>query len=140
VHRLPREVLRKRDRHRTSTKFRLGVVRRVHELFKRPSCVKSLRTHFENMFTQMSRCTSSHCYLCIISSVLSTSLLSNAIKMLPTFRDIQTLRICKRLSSFYACAYRTPKKRNIESCLFHRAVPFAWRMFYNSMTNIALLN
>jgi hypothetical protein len=24
------------DRHRTSTKFRLGVIRRVHELFKRP--------------------------------------------------------------------------------------------------------
>jgi hypothetical protein len=33
VHRLPREVLR----HHTSTKFRLGVIRRVHELFKRPS-------------------------------------------------------------------------------------------------------
>jgi hypothetical protein len=31
-----REVLWKRDRHRTSTKFRLGVIRRVHELFKRP--------------------------------------------------------------------------------------------------------
>jgi hypothetical protein len=27
VHRLPREELRKRDRHRTSTKFRLGVIR-----------------------------------------------------------------------------------------------------------------
>jgi hypothetical protein len=37
VHRLLREVLRKRDRHRTSTKFRLGVIRRVHEIFKRPS-------------------------------------------------------------------------------------------------------
>jgi hypothetical protein len=32
-----REVLRKRDRHRTSTKFRLGVIRWVHELCKRPS-------------------------------------------------------------------------------------------------------
>jgi hypothetical protein len=32
-------VLRKRDRHRTSTKFRLGVIRWVHELFKRPSSV-----------------------------------------------------------------------------------------------------
>jgi len=30
VRRLPREVLRKRDRHRTSTKFRLGVIRWVH--------------------------------------------------------------------------------------------------------------
>jgi hypothetical protein len=39
VHRLPREVLRKRDRHRTSTKFRLGVKRWVHDLFKRPSCI-----------------------------------------------------------------------------------------------------
>jgi hypothetical protein len=27
VHRLPREILRKRDRHRTSTKFQLGVIR-----------------------------------------------------------------------------------------------------------------
>jgi hypothetical protein len=27
VHRVPREVLRKRDRYRTSTKFRLGVIR-----------------------------------------------------------------------------------------------------------------
>jgi hypothetical protein len=27
VHRLPREVLRKRDRHRTSTEFRLGLIR-----------------------------------------------------------------------------------------------------------------
>jgi hypothetical protein len=27
VYRLPREVLRKRDRHRTSTKFRLRVIR-----------------------------------------------------------------------------------------------------------------
>jgi hypothetical protein len=32
-----RQVLRKRDRHRTSTKFRLGVIMWVHELFKRPS-------------------------------------------------------------------------------------------------------
>jgi hypothetical protein len=39
VHRLPREILRKRDRHRTSTKFRLGVIRWVHELFKRHSYV-----------------------------------------------------------------------------------------------------
>jgi hypothetical protein len=39
VHRLPREVLRKRDRHRTSTKFRLGVIRWAHKLFKRPSYV-----------------------------------------------------------------------------------------------------
>jgi hypothetical protein len=37
VHRLPREVLRKSDRHRTCTKFRLGVIRWVHELCKRPS-------------------------------------------------------------------------------------------------------
>jgi hypothetical protein len=34
---LPREVLRKRDRHRTSTEFRLGVIRRVHKLRKWPS-------------------------------------------------------------------------------------------------------
>jgi hypothetical protein len=31
------EVLRKRDRHRTFTKFQLGVIRWVHELFKMPS-------------------------------------------------------------------------------------------------------
>jgi hypothetical protein len=37
VHRLPKEVLRKRDRRRTSTKFRLGVIKWVHELFKWPS-------------------------------------------------------------------------------------------------------
>jgi hypothetical protein len=29
VHRLPRVVLRKRDRHRTSTKFRIGVINKV---------------------------------------------------------------------------------------------------------------
>jgi hypothetical protein len=40
VLRLPREVLRRRDRHRTSTKFRLGVIRWVHELCKRPSYLK----------------------------------------------------------------------------------------------------
>jgi hypothetical protein len=39
THSLPREVLRKRDRHRTSTKFRLGVIRWVHEICKRPSCI-----------------------------------------------------------------------------------------------------
>jgi hypothetical protein len=37
MHHLPREVLGKRDRHRTSTKFRLGIIRWVHELFKRLS-------------------------------------------------------------------------------------------------------
>jgi len=36
-HRLPRDVLPKGDRHRTSTKFRLEVKKRIHELFKRPS-------------------------------------------------------------------------------------------------------
>jgi hypothetical protein len=35
VHRLPKEVLGKRD-HLTSTKFRIGVIRRVHELSKGP--------------------------------------------------------------------------------------------------------
>jgi hypothetical protein len=29
---------KKRDRHRTSTKFRLGVIRWFHRLYKRPSC------------------------------------------------------------------------------------------------------
>jgi hypothetical protein len=37
VRRVPKEVLRKRDRHRTSTKFRVGVIRWVHELCTRPS-------------------------------------------------------------------------------------------------------
>jgi hypothetical protein len=37
VHRLPRGALRKRDRHRTSTKFRLGIITWVHELSKQPS-------------------------------------------------------------------------------------------------------
>jgi hypothetical protein len=37
VHRLQREELRKKDRHRPSTKFRLGVRKWVQELFKRPS-------------------------------------------------------------------------------------------------------
>jgi hypothetical protein len=31
VHRFPRDVLLKRDRHNTSTKFRFGVIRWVHE-------------------------------------------------------------------------------------------------------------
>jgi hypothetical protein len=35
VHLLPREVLRKRDRHHTSTKFQLRVIRWVYELCKR---------------------------------------------------------------------------------------------------------
>jgi hypothetical protein len=34
---LPREVLRKRDRHRTSLEFRLGVTRWIPELRKWPS-------------------------------------------------------------------------------------------------------
>jgi hypothetical protein len=52
VHHLPREVLRKRDRHRTSTKFRLRVIRRVHELFKRPSYkfVEFIRHFLEQNF------------------------------------------------------------------------------------------
>jgi hypothetical protein len=33
----------KRDRHRTSTKFRLGVIRWFHELFKQPSYLKYVR-------------------------------------------------------------------------------------------------
>jgi hypothetical protein len=37
VHRLPREVLPKRDRHHTSTKFRLGLIKWVYELCKRSS-------------------------------------------------------------------------------------------------------
>jgi hypothetical protein len=37
LHILPREILRKRDRHRTSKKFRLGLIRLVHELGTRPS-------------------------------------------------------------------------------------------------------
>jgi hypothetical protein len=36
VHRSLREILRKRDRHRTSTKFRLGVIRWVHEICNGP--------------------------------------------------------------------------------------------------------
>jgi hypothetical protein len=40
----PREVIRKGDRHRTSTKFRLGVIRLVYEIFKRPSYNLLLRT------------------------------------------------------------------------------------------------
>jgi hypothetical protein len=36
---MPRKVLQKRDRHRTSTKFSLGVIRWVHKLFKRPSYI-----------------------------------------------------------------------------------------------------
>jgi hypothetical protein len=39
VHLLPRQVLRKRDRHQTSTKFRFGVIRWVYELCKRSSYV-----------------------------------------------------------------------------------------------------
>jgi hypothetical protein len=35
LYRLPREVLRKKkDRHRTSTMFRLGIIKLVHEIFK----------------------------------------------------------------------------------------------------------
>jgi hypothetical protein len=39
---LLRGVLRKIDRHRASTKFRLGVIRWVHELCKRPSYKKKV--------------------------------------------------------------------------------------------------
>jgi hypothetical protein len=35
----PKEVLRKRDRHRSSIKFRLGLIMWVRELCKRPSCI-----------------------------------------------------------------------------------------------------
>jgi hypothetical protein len=44
VHRLRREVLRKRDRHRTSTNFRLGIIRWVYELCKRPSYIVRFNT------------------------------------------------------------------------------------------------
>jgi hypothetical protein len=55
VHRLPREVLRKRDRHHISTKFRFRVIRRVHELCKRPP------TNLENYsYTKLSRLTKFH--------------------------------------------------------------------------------
>jgi hypothetical protein len=37
----------KRDRHRTSTKFRLGVIRRVHELCKRPPYILHLESEQE---------------------------------------------------------------------------------------------
>jgi hypothetical protein len=36
---LARDVLRKRDRHRTSTKFRLGVISWIHQICERPSCI-----------------------------------------------------------------------------------------------------
>jgi hypothetical protein len=42
VNRLPTEVLRKRDRHRTSTRFRFGIIMRVHELYKRPSYLRNI--------------------------------------------------------------------------------------------------
>jgi hypothetical protein len=42
VPRLPREVLRKIDRHHTFTKFRLRVISWVHELCKRPSSFEIL--------------------------------------------------------------------------------------------------
>jgi hypothetical protein len=47
VHHLSREVLRKRDRHRTSTKFRLGVINWVHELCKRPSYKRPLQNKID---------------------------------------------------------------------------------------------
>jgi hypothetical protein len=40
MRRLLREVLRKRDRHRTCTKFRLGVITWVYELFKRSTLLR----------------------------------------------------------------------------------------------------
>jgi hypothetical protein len=53
VHRLPREVLRKRDRHRTSTKLRLGIIRWVHELFKRPSYIRVVVEYLIHKVTQI---------------------------------------------------------------------------------------
>jgi hypothetical protein len=44
THCLPRDVFRKTDCHRTSSKFRLGVIRRVHELFKRPSYINIIES------------------------------------------------------------------------------------------------
>jgi hypothetical protein len=49
-HSFPMEVLRKRDRHRTSTKFRFGVISWVHELCKRPS-YKSRHLRFNVLVT-----------------------------------------------------------------------------------------
>jgi hypothetical protein len=45
VHRLAREVLKKRDHHHTSTKFWFGVMRWVHELCKRPLKISFNRAH-----------------------------------------------------------------------------------------------
>jgi hypothetical protein len=49
LQRLPREILWKRDRHRASTKFRLGVKRWVHELHKRSSLM-SRRRRWQNIW------------------------------------------------------------------------------------------
>jgi hypothetical protein len=46
VHRFPRVVLRKREHHRIFTKFQLGIVMWVHELFKRSSYYKTNVTAF----------------------------------------------------------------------------------------------
>jgi hypothetical protein len=42
----------KRDRYRPSTKFRLGLIRRVHELFKRPSLLHPKKGSFKKTVTQ----------------------------------------------------------------------------------------
>jgi hypothetical protein len=54
VHHLAREIIRKRDCHRTSTKFRLGVISWVHELFKRPLYViKSYTRAYTHIITKI---------------------------------------------------------------------------------------
>jgi hypothetical protein len=88
VHRLPREVLRKRDRHRTSTEFRLGVIRRVHELCKRPShiqnrCIQTQGTILYQIIKQIFNCSfpddhfvikrRRHIYMCCYDSRLKIS-------------------------------------------------------------------
>jgi hypothetical protein len=50
VHRLPREVLRKRDRHRISTKFQLGVIRRVHEFLSNLKSWQCYRIQHEDKY------------------------------------------------------------------------------------------
>jgi hypothetical protein len=77
VHRLPREILQKRDSHRTSTKFRLGVIVRVHELFKRPSYVSLIRR-----------------YICISYAMIFNT-------------GLQVSLICKHICISYAMIFNT---------------------------------
>jgi hypothetical protein len=112
---LPREVLRKRDRHRTSTEFRLGVIRWVHEICKRPLYNCKPWTEFCHQFCSLS------------AGVLTTFVLANSVDYRFS-NGGRWVRVCMvKYISVYAIVDLYQQWINIigsEVCKIHRERPY----------------